>query len=185
MNNLACIPKIRISEVEVDLVCVYYGLPEEVSKYIQLLAFSKHLPFTMPTGIYSMSGGGIVPSDVQRHGHPMFPHGSLWIVANASRYARCIENGRIDSIRNAIKSIGGVTTGGVCDIDNFDKELPVGKLRNEVRNHIFTIEGIFRQKSSIVDQHERLSGSMYHRVYVFPMRPEKRPYKRITRKTWI
>ena len=181
MNKLACI---RISEVEVDLVCVYYGLPEEVSKYIQRLAFSKHLPFTMPTGIYSMSGGGIVPSDVQvpRHGHPMFPHGSLWIVANASRYARCVENGRIDSIRNAIKSIGGVTA-GVCDIDNFDKELPVGKLRNEVRNYILTVDGICRQKNSIVDERQRIQGSMYHRV-LGQMRPEQRPYKRITRNTW-
>ena len=174
MNKLACIPKIRISEVEVDIVCVYYGLPVEVSKYIQRIAFSKHLPFTMPTRIYSS--------------HPrtpnMYPHGSLWIMDKYMRNGRCAELGRIESIRNAIKSIGGHTTGGVCDIDNFDKELPVGKLRNEVRNHIFTIEGIFRQKSSIVDQHERLSGSMYHRVYVFPMRPEKRPYKRMTRKTW-
>ena len=172
MNKLSCGPKNRISEVEVDIVCTYYGLPEEVSKYIQLLAFSKHLPFTMPTGIYT------------NYPTAMYPLRSIWKAGNAQRYACDMEYGRIESIRNAIKSIGGVTTGGVYDIDNFDKELPVGRLRNEVRNYILTVDGICRQKQSIVDHRKRIQGSMYHRVALLNLIPEQRPYKRITRNTW-
>ena len=39
------------------------------------------------------------------------------------------------------------------------------------------------QKNSIVDERQRIQGSMYHRV-LGQMRPEQRPYKRITRNTW-
>ena len=53
-NKVPCIPKVRVAEVEVDIVCYYYGLEPEISKYIQRLAFSKHLPFTMPTSIYTL-----------------------------------------------------------------------------------------------------------------------------------
>ena len=106
MNKLSCIPKIRISEVEVDIVCAYYGLSEEVSKYIRRLAFSNHLPFTMPSSrtTYTWEPRGL------------FVHGCLWIRDNAPYFApRPAENGRRNSINSAVKSIGGITTtrGGI------------------------------------------------------------------------
>ena len=170
MNKLSCIPKIRISEVEVDIVCAYYGLSEEVSKYIRRLAFSNHLPFTMPTRIYFWGRIGNEWLD------SVSPHGSLWIM---DKYPRNAENGRLCSIYCAIKSIGGNPPD---IINNFDKELPVGKIRNDVRNHILTLDGIFRHKASIVDQRERMEGSTV--PLRRSVRQEQRPYKCITRSTW-
>jgi hypothetical protein len=53
-NKVKCIPKVRVAEVEVDIVCAFYGISSEISKFIQRLAFSKHLPFTIPHTIYDL-----------------------------------------------------------------------------------------------------------------------------------
>ena len=170
MNKLSCIPKIRISEVEVDIVCAYYGLPEEVSKYIRRLAFSNHLPFTMPTTIYAW----------KFRGSYQFPNGCLWIINNSLSKGIWVDKGRRNSIRNAVKSICNnkpvITTYDVCDMDNFDKELPRGKLRTEVRDHMVTIDAIFSQRASI-DPHAGHGPTRFNP-------PTIRPYKRLTRSTW-
>ena len=164
MNKLSCIPKIRISEVEVDIVCAYYGLSEEVSKYIQRLAFSNHLPFTMPssrTTTYTWEPRGL------------FVHGCLWIRDNALVAPRPAENGRRNSINSAVKSIGGITTtrGGIVKWKINDRSITEGKLRNEVRNYFFTLDGIFQQKSRIHSHDRAVCLCAAH-------------YKRLNRSSW-
>ena len=155
MNKLSCGPKIRISEVEVDIVCAYYGLSEEVSKYIQRLAFSNHLPFTIPTRVYHMTARGL---------YIMYPHGSLFIMHSRGKTAiQCAEHGRRDSISKAIKSIRNAVDAECCDVFWYRN------LRNEVSNHIFTIDGISRQNIQFDDG---------------DFRQVQRPYKCITRNTW-
>ena len=170
MNKLSCIPKTRISEGEVDIVCAYYGLSEEVSKYIQRLAFSNHLPFTMPssrTTTYTWEPRGL------------FVHGCLWIWDKRAHAActfaelRPAENGRRNSINSAVKSIGGITTtrGGIVKWKINDRSITEGKLRNEVRNYFFTLDGIFQQKSRIHSHDRAVCLCAAH-------------YKRLNRSSW-
>tara|TARA_R110000824_G_scaffold267786_1_gene456579 strand:- start:220 stop:795 length:576 start_codon:yes stop_codon:yes gene_type:complete len=126
-NEVPCIPFV-CAEVEVDRVCAYYYVPTEVSRYIQRLAFSKHLPYTIPPTIYTLTKSRYLTN--MEHNTPV----SLMVIhgrgqREGTRNLDC-EFGRNSSIFR-----------GYQQLNKRGCVLPNGKDKNEAERHFLTLKG--------------------------------------------
>ena len=151
-NEVPCIPFV-CAEVEVDRVCAYYYVPTEISRYIQRLAFSNHLPNNfIPQTIYTLISPRLYHNENQlRKLYIRFSDANPEGI-EVNEYC---ELGRDHSI---MRSEGEHRRG---------QNIPKGKFRNEANRHYDALYGTQECKARIFDGRAYLdeNGRGYENIY--------------------
>ena len=166
-NKVPCIPFV-CAEVEVERVCAYYYVPTEISRYIQRLAFSKHLPYTIPPTIYELWSP---PIHILTFKIPqlrvLFREGEEYDddfgdVVNGRPLTAFQHLCDIDCGEGRMKSIRRSLEG-----NSDPRNIPNGKFRNEAIRHYGALYGTHQNKARIFNGPAHLdeNGRGYENMY--------------------
>ena len=151
-NKVPCIPFV-CAEVEVERVCAYYYVPTEISRYIQRLAFSNHLP------------NNFIPQTIYTLVSPKYWHNKTQLRKIRILYEPDGTVGEEDTVYCELGRDHSIMRSAQMGSD--PRNIPKGKFRNEANRHYDTLVGTQECKARIFNGRAHLdeNGRGYENMY--------------------